>query len=440
MKANQRRRVDAGSVATRSPGGFFYRVKALVAAAALAALVAGAFSSCNAGGGGATGAPCDTVYAGKCGGTCVNDSSCAAGLYCDPTGKCAADCAPGAAACPSGLTCTPEGRCKGEASGGTGGSDPFIDGGFTTSSGSGSGDACADVSVKIDKQIPTVVLLIDQSGSMTEAFPGGNRWDVLENALMSQASGVVKLLEKDVRFGFTLYSAKDADPVCPLLVNVPIALNNYDAINAAYSSAAPIEDTPTGESIQAVVKVLDPYPEPGPKIIVLATDGEPDTCAEKDPAPGSQGAIAAQQLSVKAAQEAYDKKIQTFVIAVGNQISQAHLQDVANAGAGKPIGGGDNAKYYQPTDQQALIDAFNEIINGVRTCVFTLNGKVDAASAGLGAVVLDGQSLGYNDPNGWKLNSESEIELVGAACDTIQSGEHDLTVKFPCGTVVIDPE
>jgi hypothetical protein len=220
---------------------------------------------------------------------------------------------------------------------------------------------------------------------------------------------------------------------------VSVALGNYSAINAVYSSAVPVEDTPTGDSLNAVTKTLEAFPEPGQKVIVLATDGEPDTCMNKDPAPGSAEAEAARDASVKAAQDAYGKKILTFVIAVGNDVAQAHLQDVANAGAGKPIGGADDAKYYVPTDQQALTDAFKEIINGVRTCVFTLNGKVDAELANQGSVVLDGQKLGFNDPNGWKLNNESEMEIVGAACDTIQSGDHTLTVTFPCGAVVIDP-
>lgn len=387
---------------------------------------------------GAAGPPCETVFAGQCGGKCVNDNGCIQGLYCGPSGTCTADCAAGGKQCPAGFACSPDGRCV--ESGGAGGSDPFGDGGLTTSSGTGTGqDACADITVQIEKQIPTVVLLIDQSGSMVEPFPGGDRWNVLRNALMDPNGGVVKQLENEVRFGLTLYTAQDAEPVCPLLENVPIALANYNAINNLYSSASPVEDTPTGESIDAVTKTLEAFAEPGQKVIVLATDGEPDSCLHKDPPAGSPEAQAARDASVKAAQAAFAKDILTFVIAVGNDVAQAHLQDVANAGAGKPIGGGDNAKFYVPTDQQALTDAFKEIINGVRTCVFTLNGKVDAALAEQGAVLLDGQKLGFNDPNGWKLNNESEIEIVGAACDTIQSGDHSLSVTFPCGVVVIDP-
>jgi hypothetical protein len=418
--------------------GAVLRAKLLGMMAAVSLLGAGVFTSCD-GGETANGAPCDTVYAGQCGGPCSSDTDCAAGLYCAPGGTCTADCAE-SAGCPSGQACTPRGRC--ESAGNTGGAGgaggSLFDGGLSTggSGQGGAGGGCADVTVEIEPQTPTVMLLIDQSGSMTASFPGGNRWDVLRTALMDPATGVVKLLEKDVRFGLILYSGQDSNPVCPLLVEVPIALDNHAAIDSVYSSANPVEDTPTGESLEAVTAVLEVFPEPGPKIIVLATDGEPDTCVYKDPAAGSPEAELARQASITAAQAAFAMEIQTFVIAVGDEISNAHLQDVANAGVGNPIGGPDNAPFYQPADQQALVDAFNEIINGVRSCVFTLNGKVDPMYADQGTVLLDGDMLGYNDPDGWKLNNESEIELVGAACDTIQRGEHTLSVTFPCGAVV----
>ena len=39
-------------------------------------------------------------------------------------------------------------------------------------------------------------------------------------------------------------------------------------------------DTPTGDSIDALMTIIqnDPPPAEGPTIIVLATDGEPDSC------------------------------------------------------------------------------------------------------------------------------------------------------------------
>jgi len=371
--------------------------------------------------------PCDSVYAGQCGSTCGSDATCPQGLYCGISGTCTADCASGAASCPSGKVCDGRGRCVEPGGGGGAGGIDFSDGGFV---GAGGADACADVVVKFEKQIPTVMLLIDQSGSMTSAFGNGDRWGELYKTLMDAQAGIVKTLQNDVRFGLALYTSNggSAGGTCPMLTKVPIALSNYAAIDAAYAPASPVGDTPTGESITAVTKDLVAFAQPGPKIIVLATDGEPDTCAVPNPQNG-------QPESIAAAQDAFGKGVKTFVISVGSEVSLGHLQDVANAGAGLPIGGADKAPFYQALDKAALVAAFDTIINGVRSCVLKLNGTVDAASAGEGKVFLDGSAIGYNDPNGWKLNAPDEIELVGTSCDTIKTGDHSISVEFPCGIV-----
>ena len=59
---------------------------------------------------------------------------------------------------------------------------------------------------------------------------------------------------------------------------VSIALDNHAAIDAVYGNNNPQDETPTGESIDAVAGQLAAFEENGPKIIILATDGEPDTC------------------------------------------------------------------------------------------------------------------------------------------------------------------
>ncbi|TKD04518.1 vWA domain-containing protein [Polyangium fumosum] len=408
---------------------FFRRLFAPVLAIGLASWVAALAASCGSSSTGA--APCETVYAGKCGGTCGDDFACSNGLYCGISGTCTADCAPGAAGCPAGHVCNVKGRCIPTGEGGSGGMGG-ID--FVTSTGTSMGtgaDACADVNVNFDKQIPTVMLLIDQSGSMTEGFGNGNRWDVLYDTLMDPNTGIVKKLEKDVRFGLALYTSNGGNGggTCPMLAKVPLALNNHAAIDAVYAPESPEGDTPTGESITAVTTDLVAYQEAGPKIIVLATDGEPDTCAEPNPQNG-------QDESIAAAQAAFGKDVRTFVISVGADVSLGHLQDLANAGAGLPIGGAEKAPYYQALNPQTLIDAFDEIINGVRSCVLKLNGIVDETAAAEGQVYLDGKALPYNDMNGWRLNAPDEIELLGAACDTIKQGDHSLSVQFPCGIVI----
>ncbi|MEZ4222719.1 MAG: VWA domain-containing protein [Polyangiaceae bacterium] len=357
--------------------------------------------------------PCEGELKGVCGNTCQQTQECGSGLYCSNDKTCTADCTAGGGQCKGGKFCDSTGRCVS---------------GISVNNDGGNADGCIKADVTFEKTTPTVVLLIDQSGSMTENFGGNNRWNTVRDALMNASTGIVKTLENEVRFGLALYTSHDgnAGGACPVLTEVNISLGNYAAIKAVYDQAQPEDETPTGESIDEVVKKLVPFSEPGPKVIVLATDGEPDTCAQPNPQNG-------QPESIAAAQNAYKQGIETYVISVGSGVSLNHLQDMANAGKGLAVGGSQNATYYQANDQPALVKAFNEIIYGVRSCVFKLDGKVEASEAGQGSVQLDGKALTYNDPDGWKLNPPSEVEFVGAACQAIKSGDHKVAIDFPCG-------
>jgi hypothetical protein len=292
------------------------------------------------------------------------------------------------------------------------------------------GSACGEVEVTFQKRIPYVMLLVDQSGSMTADFGNGTRWNVLQNQLLDPTDGIVRKLENEVRFGLALYTSHEgnAGGACPLINSVDAQFGNYQQIKAAYDSAQPDEDTPTGESLMAVAEQLNKIylNVPTPKVIVLATDGEPDTCDEPDPQNG-------QQKSIDSAKAAYQMGIETYIVSVGDEVGLPHLQDMANAGAGLQVGGNNKAQFWQALDQNELYDAFDTIINGVRDCVFTLDGNVVDGYENQGTVMLDGQSLSKDDPNGWRLNGSNEVQLLGTACETIQDGEHQLAIDFPCG-------
>ncbi len=370
--------------------------------------------------------PCTTVYKDECGQPCALDANCAAGLYCGPEGKCLADCTPDGGQCEEGVVCTDRGRC------GAGGStSTFGQGGGFNVGGSGQGGGCAGISVTFQPTTPTVLLMIDQSGSMTEQFGNGNRWDVLHDVLMDPNNGIVAQLQAVVRFSLALYTG-DGGANCPQLAQVtPPALNNLGAMEAVYGPAGPLGETPTGDSITALVPGLVAFGEPGPKAIVLATDGEPDTCEQPNPQNGQAEAIAA-------AQAAYAQGVQLYIIAVGDQVSSQHQQQMANAGLGLPPDGSQgNAAYYPANDPQALADAFDTIINGIRPCTLTLNGSIDPTKACEGTIYIDGSPIPCNDPNGWQANSPTEIELLGAACDAIQDGSHTVNGQFPCGVVQV---
>ncbi|RME26816.1 MAG: VWA domain-containing protein [Deltaproteobacteria bacterium] len=342
----------------------------------------------------------------NCGQPCTLSEDCGPNLYCGSDGKCRADCTAGGDECGPDSLCIDHGRCS---------------------------EKCAGVSVNLERVNPTVMLLIDQSGSMNEDFGGMTRWEAVQKALVDPSDGVVFSLEDEILFGAALYTSHGgfSGGECPILTTVAPSLNNASAIASLIGSNGPDGDTPTGESIGAVVDYLAGLPPDSItplRIIVLATDGEPDTCEEPNPQNG-------QEESVAAAQAAFAAGVKTFVLSVGTDVAASHLQDMANAGAGLPVGGPENAPYYVADSPAALRDAFSEIAQGSRSCIFALDGRVEPMSyAEYGKVTLNGRDLAYGDPDGWQLDDPSTLRLLGSACqEYLDSESPTLDASFPCG-------
>ncbi len=311
--------------------------------------------------------------------------------------------------------------------------DPFVTTGApptTTEDPDALTSGCGEVTVMLEPIIPTIVLLIDQSGSMTSDFGGQDRWSAVYETLMND-DGVVAQLESDVRFGVTLYTSEDGDEggECPILTSVEAALDNRAAIDGAYGPAMPNDETPTGESLEAVATSLSALDFEGPKAIVLATDGEPDTCATPNPQEGQPEALAA-------AEFAFGEGISTFIISVGDEVGADHLQEMANVGVGKPADDPMPAPYYEALNAGQLVDAFNEIIGTFISCELTIEGEVDLEQACEGRVRLDGEELECGVD--WDVPNETTLLLIGDACDTLKDGaSHTVEASWPCGAVVV---
>lgn len=321
-------------------------------------------------------------------------------------------------------------------------------GGGAPDAGGGGGERadaapCAQVEVEVAPVTPTVMLLVDRSGSMTDPFePEPSRWDALYRTLMDPTSGVVAELEGSVRFGVATYSARDRendgdiDGACPVMHVVPPALDNYTAIEGVYGDLAPLDETPTGAAVDAVLESIAEAPAPGPRILVLATDGEPDTCARPNPNGHAQARIDA----LLAVQAAFAADVRTYVVsvggeAVGNPQAEQHMHELANAGVGLAPDAEPQAPLYVALEPAELVAAFDDIIGGVRTCTFALEGSVSEEHAAGGTVTLDGEELEYGVE--WRLVDESTIELLGAACDALQAGgEHQVEATFTCESIV----
>ena len=272
---------------------------------------------------------------------------CPAGLHCGGGNVCTADCDPATnAGCGPGAVCTPDGRCErpsvgdGATAGDAG--DPFI---------------CADVRLETERVTPNVILVVDQSGSMDERFDGRDRWNALRDSLLDD-EGLLRALQSEVRFGLALFSARDDAPpsMCPMVSTVDPALDNYDAIADVYAAADPIDETPTGDSLDVLIDrfTMTPDPSRDPYVFILATDGEPDRCEELNPQNGQEEAIAA-------VERAYGLGIRTFMLSVGEGVvSERHMQDVANAGVGVRDGEPD-APFWVAGDDEGLREALMEI-------------------------------------------------------------------------------
>jgi hypothetical protein len=294
---------------------------------------------------------------------------------------------------------------------------------------------CVDLRLGYEDIPATVMLLVDHSGSMNDAFGDGTRWSTLQRALFDPEQGVVSPLENTARFGMMLYTSFDGfeGGVCPVLTQASIALGNAEVIRAIFDDNPPIadSDTPTGESIQAAIGVLQAFTEAGPKHILLVTDGEPDTCAVPDPQGGEGDAIAA-------AQAAHATGIKLTILGVSNDIALSHLQRMANAGAGQPlelIYGVDPsaARPYQASDDAGeLALQLQGILGYVRSCMVAMNADVNAETIESGVVEIDGQELLRDSPDGYRLLDGGTLELLGQACSEVLNDAAELVIRFSC--------
>jgi hypothetical protein len=274
-------------------------------------------------------------------------------------------------------TATATGGVIQAAGGTTTGGASVIDGGAGTSSGGGSpgagsggnaGTPGKSSSIPVTPVVPNVLLVVDRSLSMLAEFGSQTRWDALHAALFDPALGAVPKFETTVHFGLALFTGPQIiapmrpSAECPILVEVPTGATKSDQLVAAYEASDPFGTTPTGPSLDLLwpkLEALDKTVFPGPNVIVLATDGEPNTCDD------NQDMATGRTRSESAITKAYAAGIRTFVLSVGDDVSAEHLRRIANLGQGLPAE--DSTERFlrvgEPTELTAALDRiFGELI------------------------------------------------------------------------------
>jgi Mg-chelatase subunit ChlD len=369
-----------------------------------------------------------------CAKACFEDYGCSATRHCNDKGQCVA----GAAAPKPQVPKQSNKLAKNQVGGGQSGSNSFVIDAGTRKLDNSDMETCQAADVAAARVIPNVMLVIDQSGSMTQGFgDAGTRWDVLRDFLL-RPDGLIAMFENQVKFGLAMYTALEegprgtAPPPCPMVTSVVPRLMNYSDISMAYREAGPLGETPTGDAIDAIVDSL-PMAQldqnEGPTVLILATDGEPDRCEQLNPQQGQAEAIAA-------VMRAFSMGIRTFIISVGDEVSEQHQQDVANAGLGRPMT--DKTQYWQAGDDASLRQALTDIIGAQVSCDVTLQGSVQSGDPCLGTVELNSQKLGCKDKDGWELIDPKHIRLLGKACSDFKTVSNaQVHARFPCDVQIV---
>ena len=357
----------------------------------------------------------------------------------------------------------------------------------TSSGGTAEVDpACPHVEVNFVPKTPSVLVLVDRSDSM---FTPDNTTQVVSwGPLKAGVLEVVNRLQGQVRFGFGAFTGQQGG-MCPIFDTIAPALDNAAAIGAAYQPLGRLTgaagETPVIQVLPRVRELLGAAGNDGDKYVLFVTDGEPDFC-------DNGGASCPVDAVVAGVQELAANGIHTIVFGLKSSLSNISgdtLQAVANAGASLPVAlpfggasaqqtcydcqgvsgwvgrwkalgsapdcaaagkqvlgsyaptGGTATVYHpDPSDQAALTQQIASVVSGIKSCTFDLGGKVSVNLALLdrASVLLEGNPVALSPSDGWRMNSETQLELVGDACAKWHAPESShIVFNFPCEIIVV---
>jgi len=335
---------------------------------------------------------------------------------------------------------------------GSGGIGNFGDGGGVggvgLSGGTGTGARgmnCAAYRNQVQPLPPDILIVLDTSASMNDAFDGPcaggcgvrSKWA----AAVSAIDSVVGTARSTVNWGLKLIA--DGGDVCDAGgITVPTGGLTSGQIQAALAGRTNggLLATPGGRPLRAAIEVAAAHlsgRDPGPlRTILLVSDGVP-ACkpGATDPLAGDTAGV------VQAIGDAAAAGVTTYVVGVGtlDADADAALGQLATAGglarAGTPA--------YAPASASAdLTTAMNVLVTQTAACTFavpdppTTDGTttrefIDVYLAGLDM----GETRIPQDPmNGWVYTDDSMrgIQLRGGACDAVRGGVRPVLIVFPC--------
>ncbi|MBU1495149.1 MAG: hypothetical protein ABIJ56_13350 [Pseudomonadota bacterium] len=340
---------------------------------------------------------------------------------------------------------------------------------------------CGGMWIELTLLPTTIMLVVDRSSSMLEPSDGHEptedelgscaetnaepasgitfetRWDDVGGAVGSVADEY----DDDVNFGLVLFpgpGALDGAITPELFCTGPVALPRVmtaPAEETAPAIRAVLDDpannpvcsggfTPADGGLAAAAGALEAVSEPGPGVIILATDGAPN-CNASLPAcsggdcttgtplcDGTLGTIGCldDAAAITTISGLHDSGVRTYVIGIpGSEGFASVLDAMAEAGGTARSG---SPKYYEVGDGDELIEALGAITDSEISCVFELDSVPDNTNDI--NVLVDDSPLRRDDPDGFVYHEEDNtIELLGATCEDLKAGRvSDVKFLFGC--------
>ncbi len=252
---------------------------------------------------------------------------------------------------------------------------------------------CTGGAIEVRRDDPTIAFLVDRTASMVDTNPlGVSRWQGAVDAVDDVAARFDDL----VPFAATWFRQLNPTP-CVEQYGLTPQLGNGAAIAGLLAGVEPDGyGGQFGAAIDTQVAQLG-----GPGVIVLLTDSQPSSCDGV-----ADGSIEARDAAL-AAQRA---GVTVHVLAIGNDMLDFHLQQIADAGGG--LG-------RRATDLATMEAGFAEILATAISCDFTTEPALDTLDADQLVVRWDGVALAQGD-DGWQIVGD-RLVLSGAACDAFRA-------------------
>jgi hypothetical protein len=186
-------------------------------------------------------------------------------------------------------------------------------------------------------------------------------------------------------------------------------------VASAIAATTPGGATPTAKAITTGTDFLKGVKDQNNKVILLATDGEPNCKGGSSSSLDLDGTTAAAGAALAAG-------FKVYVIGIGPKLD--NLKAIATAG-----GTGD---YYKVESSDQLATALLEISKAVASCTFTMDQSPPEPNNI--AVYVGATAINKDPTNGWSYGGTSQtVNFNGSACDLIKSSAGAVKVMFGCG-------